>query len=120
MRAWVLLPLAVAMLSGCQQSGEGGAANAAANASEAQAAGNAQAGSNVAAAVVAMNDRQRNAVLIRALLDAGLPCQGVRESSRMPDQNGLPMWRATCTDGTNHMVAITPDGTANIVSRTDR
>jgi hypothetical protein len=121
MRAWMVFPLVAAIgLAGCQQASAPGGENVAANTAEPQATGNGQAGSNVAAEVVAMNDRQRNVVLVRALMDAGLPCQGVQQSTRMQDQDGLPMWRATCTDGTSHMVTITRDGTANIVSRTDR
>jgi hypothetical protein len=67
-----------------------------------------------------MNDRQRNVVFVRALLDAGMDCQGVASSVRLPDQDGKPLWRANCTNNTAHMITITPDGTANIVSRTDR
>jgi hypothetical protein len=120
MRAWMILPLAAAVfLAGCQGS-DTGPANAATEPNTAQAAGNGQAQGNAAATVIAMSDRQRNVVFIRAMLDAGLPCQEVTGSTRMPDQNGNPMWRATCSDGASHMISITPDGTANIVSRTDR
>ena len=55
-----------------------------------------------------------------ALLDAEMDCQGVASSVRLPDQDGKPLWRVNCTNNTAHMIAITPDGTANIVSRTDR
>jgi hypothetical protein len=68
-----------------------------------------------------MGDRERNVVFVRALMDAGLPCDGVASSERLPDQDGKPLWRANCkTPGGSHLIAITPDGTAQIVSRTDR
>jgi hypothetical protein len=67
-----------------------------------------------------MSDRQRNVVFIRALLDAGIECQSVDSSERLPDQDGKPLWRANCSDKRSHMISITPDGTANIVTRTDR
>lgn len=117
---------AAAMLGACQPAAETATntgtaeANVVNEAAEANATGNAT-GENIAARVVAMNDRQRNVVFIRALLDAGLPCDGVESSVRMPDRDGQPLWRANCVgNGGSHMITITPDGTANIVSRTDR
>lgn len=86
---------------------------------EANAVGNAEGEGNVLATVLNMNDRQRNVVFIRAILDAGLPCQEVTGSTRLPDQDGKPIWRAECAGGGKHMISITPDGTANIISRTD-
>ncbi|MBO9623694.1 MAG: hypothetical protein J7500_13390 [Sphingomonas sp.] len=86
---------------------------------EANVVGN-EAEGNALAAVLNMSDRQRNVVFIRAILDAGLPCQAVTSSERLPDQDGRPLWRANCDGGASHMISITPDGTANIVSRTDR
>ena len=91
------------------------------SAAEANAAGNEVAGENITAKVVAMSDRERNVVFVRALMDAGLPCDGVTGSERLPDQDGKPLWRADCkAPGGSHMIAITPDGTAQIVSRSDR
>jgi len=87
---------------------------------EANATGNDAAPGNALAAVLGMSDRQRNVVFIRALMDAGIPCQQVTSSVRLPDRDGKPLWRANCSDGNAHMISITPDGTANIVSRTDR
>jgi len=40
-------------------------------------------------------------------------------SKRMPDQEGRPVWLAECKNGSTHMISITPDGTANIMSRND-
>jgi hypothetical protein len=87
---------------------------------EANAIGNMAGADNALAAVLEMNDRQRNVVFIRALLDAGLACEGVTSSERVDDLNGQPAWRATCVGGASHLISISPDGTANIASRTDR
>ena len=77
---------------------------------------------NALATVLSLNDAQRNGVFNRALNDAGITCDGVASSERLPDQDGRPMWRANCRGlGTNsHMITVTPDGTAQIVTRTDR
>jgi hypothetical protein len=124
-RRIVLPALAALVLAGCganEQAGSNatGAGNTQAEANATGAADNATGAGNVTAAVLAMNDRQRNVVFVRALLDAGMDCQGVASSVRLPDQDGKPLWRANCTNNTAHMITITPDGTANIVSRTDR
>jgi hypothetical protein len=121
-RRIVLPALAALALAGCGQgdSNATGVSNAQAEANAIGAAGNAAGAVNATAAVLAMNDRQRNVVFVRALLDAGLDCQGVASSVRLPDQDGKPLWRANCTNNTAHMISVTPDGTANIVSRTDR
>lgn len=121
---------AAAMLGACQPAAQAptNAAstedNAVNDAAEANAVGNGignAAAENVTAKVLAMTDRQRNVVFIRALLDAGLPCDGVESSERLPDRDGKPLWRANCVgSGGSHMITITPDGMANIVSRTDR
>lgn len=69
---------------------------------------------NVQAQVANLNDTQRNMMLIRAIRDADIECQQVTESERMEGE-GL-IYRTRCSDGTDHIVAITPDGTAQIVS----
>ncbi|WP_188054555.1 MULTISPECIES: hypothetical protein [unclassified Sphingosinithalassobacter] len=74
---------------------------------------------NVQAAMFEMGESERNVVFIRAIRDAGLQCQNVTASERVDDVQNLPTWRATCQDGTAHLISITVDGTANIISRTD-
>ncbi|MCD2325103.1 hypothetical protein LQ953_13860 [Sphingomonas sp. IC-56] len=102
-------------LAGCQETDEPAApANASANWTA-----NAS-GEDIGQRVAALSDRERNVVFIRAILDAKLPCQAVKTSQRMEDQDGRPLWRANCSGGGSHMITITPDGTANIVSRSDR
>ncbi|MET0309968.1 MAG: hypothetical protein ABW023_14775 [Sphingomonas sp.] len=128
----IILPAlaAVALLGACQPAADN-AANSETNiavpaeenvsdVAEGNAVGNAAA-ENVTAKVIAMTDRQRNVVFIRAILDAGLQCDGVQSSERLADRDGKPLWRANCIgNGGSHMITITPDGIANIVSRTDR
>lgn len=117
---------AVALLGGCQSPGPENVTNITVvdddsgnDVVESNAVGNA-ASDNVTAKVLAMGDRERNVVFIRAILDAGLQCDGVKSSERLPDRDGKPLWRANCGgSGGSHMITITPDGTANIVSRTD-
>lgn len=87
---------------------------------DANAVGNQLEQGNYSAAVLAQNDRQRNATFVRALMDSDLPCDGVESSTRIDDQNGVPTWRATCRGGVSYMISIPADGTAKIVSRTDR
>lgn len=114
-----LILVAAMLVAGCGEQAEAPVNEAAAQA-EANATGNVVQGENALAQVLAMNDRQRNVVFIRALMDAGIACQSVESSARLPDQDGKPLWRANCPGGVAHMITITPDGTANIVSRTDR
>lgn len=86
---------------------------------DANASGNAAAPDQLEQ-VLALNDRQRNTVFVRALLDANLPCDAVTGSERIADRNGLPVWKVTCAGkDNNHIISITRDGTANIVSRSD-
>lgn len=106
---------AVLALAGCQEASEPAApANASANLTA-----NAS-GEDIGQRVAALSERERNVVFIRAILDAKLPCQAVKTSQRLEDQDGRPLWRADCTGGGSHMITVTPDGTANIVSRSDR
>jgi hypothetical protein len=119
MRQLSIVPAIALLLAGC--GGAQPANEVAANiAAEANAAGNVV-GENVTARVAAMSDRERNVVFVRALIDAGLPCDGVTGSARLPDQDGKPMWRADCkAPGGSHLLTVTPDGTVQIVSRSDR
>jgi len=112
---WVCAAL---ILAGCNPAAEQNATSEPANAAPENA--DADATGNVLAAVLAMPERQQNIVFVRALMDADIKCDGVTHSERLPDMDGKPLWRANCKNGTSHMISITPDGTANIVSRTDR
>jgi hypothetical protein len=122
----VLPALAALALAGCQSEPAGNTANTATahepGASDDVAANevaNEQETGNALATVLGMSDRERNAVFIRAILDAGLTCETVTSSERIADKNGQPVWRANCGPRESHIISITPDGTANIVSRND-
>lgn len=72
---------------------------------------------NVSAAVDALPPAQRDAVLLRAIMDADLPCQKIEKAERMTTPDGKMEWRATCDGGTQHLVDIQPNGSATVVSR---
>ncbi len=118
MRRWIFAATAAAALTlgGCGESPETNTLPSE-NAVVANDAIDNSMATNVQSAIIEMNDNTRNVVLVRALIDAGLQCQGVTESERVSDRDGLPTWRATCTDGTQHLVSFTADGTAYTVSR---
>ena len=71
---------------------------------------------NYQAEVAKLSESQLQAVLLRAIRDAGLDCQGVTATQARGYQNGLLTWRATCTDGSEHIVGIAENGIAQVVS----
>lgn len=113
-----LIACAALALAACTPAADNSTA-AAANAAtpDANGADNGAEPSNALATVLAMPDKQRNIVFVRALLDSDIKCEGVVSSKRMPDSEGKPVWLAECKNGSTHMISITPDGTANILSR---
>lgn len=125
MRQLMIVPALALLLAGCggrAPEAERNDVTAVNSDAEANATGNEAAAGNALETVLNLNDRQRNAVFYRALEDAGITCSGVDTSERMPDQDGKPVWRANCRgiSGSSHLISITPDGTANIITRTDR
>ena len=64
----------------------------------------------------ALPEGQRNAVFIRALQDAGQECQHVESSARAGEHQGLPLWTARCTGGTEWTIVIGNDGVAQILN----
>lgn len=67
----------------------------------------------------AMGDGQRNAVFIRALRDAGLPCQGVRASSYLGTNLGNASWTASCEDDSQWLITVGAGDVAQIMSIAD-
>jgi predicted small lipoprotein YifL len=64
-----------------------------------------------------MNEGARNAVFFRAVQDAGhRQCQHVRSSSHVGDEQGFPVWQATCQDGSMWKILIANDGVAQVTS----
>lgn len=82
-------------------------------------AGNAADATNYQAEVIALPLAARQGVFLRAIRDAKFQCQNVTESEKLDPREGNPTWRATCDGRTPHIISITKDGTANIVSRSD-
>jgi hypothetical protein len=65
----------------------------------------------------AMPEGQRNAVFIRALRDAGRPCQGVENSTYQGLRDGVPTWTARCTDdGGDWLILLGAGGVVQVVS----
>ena len=64
----------------------------------------------------AMPEGQRNAVFIRALRDAGRPCQGVESSSYQGLRDGVPTWTARCTAGGDWLILLGAGGVVQVVS----
>ncbi|SOB78519.1 hypothetical protein SAMN06297144_0024 [Sphingomonas guangdongensis] len=101
-----LIVVAALMLAGC-----GGGDSPAPKATP-----TAQPLSDVQQQIAVLDDKQRNAVFIRAIRDAGRDCQGVTGSERRDDvsANGTPTWVATCQGGAVWIVSIARDGTAQV------
>jgi hypothetical protein len=67
--------------------------------------------------VIALPKGQREAVLFRAIRDAGLPCQEITNVEQIQPIGGNPTWRAQCDGSDSHLIQIMPNGIANVVSR---
>lgn len=100
------------LLSAC--GGEKAANEAAANAAVANAGDT----TNYQAEVLALGPAQRDGVFLRAVRDAGMNCQEVRQTERIDPINNNPTWRIYCGK-TPHIISLSRDGTAKIISRTD-
>jgi hypothetical protein len=75
-------------------------------------------GANSVAEIAALPEPARNAVFLRAIRDAGLNCQDVVKGEQIKSTGGKATWRAQCEDGTFHLVLVSTDGSAQVVSRT--
>ena len=62
----------------------------------------------------AMPEAERNAVFIRAIRDAGLPCQHVQSSSFEGQTDGAPTWRTRCDETGEWFIVIGRDGVAQV------
>ena len=97
--AVLLLPLA-----GCG-SGAPRAQEAAANSS-----------GDYVARMQALNEKERNVVLFRAIRDAGRACQRVERSTTSDPVGGKPAWIATCDDRSAWLVTLGNDGVATVTA----
>ena len=64
-----------------------------------------------------LNDMARNAVFLRALMDAERDCQQVVQSSYVGQYQGQPAWFAVCRNRGEWLVLIGNDGVAQVLSR---
>lgn len=73
------------------------------------------------AKVQALSAGQRAAVLFRAIQKSGgKNCQGATQVENMPPSNsGQTVWRVTCAEGSQWMVALGDDGTALVTGARD-
>lgn len=83
--------------------------------SNAAAVANAQEAQEMATRVDALSPGQRDGVFIRAIRDAGLPCQGVTKSEPGEKPGS---WVATCQEGSRHIITFGANGMANVTSFT--
>ncbi|MGK6322807.1 hypothetical protein ACMGDM_06945 [Sphingomonas sp. DT-51] len=102
-----LLPLAAASvlllaLAGC---GSGETANQVATAAPR---------GDFVAKMQALNEKERNVALFRALRDAGRSCQKVERSVPTDPVAGRAAWVATCDDASAWLVTLSDDGTASV------
>lgn len=67
--------------------------------------------------IVALPKRLQDGVMLRAIRDAGLTCQSVTELTRVETRADRIRWRVVCDNTEPYVVEITPDGTAQIRSR---
>jgi hypothetical protein len=69
---------------------------------------------NAETRIASMPEGERNGVFIRAIRDAGLPCQSVKTSAAGAPVQGQPSWSARCDSG-DYVIVIGKDGTAAVV-----
>ena len=65
--------------------------------------------------LAALPEGQRNGVFIRAIRDSGADCQQVESSESAGEYQGLPLWRAYCSDGASFTIVIANGGTAQVL-----
>ena len=68
------------------------------------------------ARMAALNEGERNAVLFRAIRDAGRDCQGVARSQTVDPVQGKPAWLASCEDDGQWLVVMGNDGIATVTN----
>lgn len=81
-----------------------------------EAASNGAEAMDMIAKITAMDDKNRNVVFVRAIMDAQNKCDGVIKSERQKDSEGLPVYRAYCRDESQHLLILQKDGTIHVQS----
>ena len=62
-----------------------------------------------------MEEEPREALFLRAIVSAGLPCNHVESATAGTDSAGAPVWNVHCGDGHERTVTIAENGAARIV-----
>ena len=65
----------------------------------------------------ALPAKQRDAVFLRAVRDAGHDCQKVLGSARGGVQFGMPSWVARCENGEDWLIMLDKGGRAHVAKR---
>ncbi|WIW90696.1 hypothetical protein K3M67_16635 (plasmid) [Sphingobium sp. V4] len=107
--AIIMASLALASCGSPETAEKAEPANAAANAG----------GVDYVAAVAALPPGQRNGVFLRAVRDAGLPCQKIASAEPLESKTANGEWKVQCDSGDMHLISIPPSGQAIVTSRTD-
>ncbi|MBB5987564.1 hypothetical protein [Sphingobium lignivorans] len=110
----LLIGIATLSLAACGGTPENSVENAAIPAAE-----NAENAVNYVAEIGNLSDTQQQAVFFRAIRDAGIACRDVTSVEQIEPQNGVQTWRAQCDQGGQHLIQVLPDGSAQVVSRTE-
>jgi len=110
------------VLAGCGTAGPVPSDNDAAldNGSSAANTANAAAAVNVASEIANLPEASQQGVFLRAIRDANISCRDVVSAEPIDPIDGDPTWRAQCEQGDQHLVRVKPDGSAQVISRTDR
>ena len=62
-----------------------------------------------------MEEEPREALFLRAIVGAGLPCNHVESAAAGTDSAGTAVWHVHCGDGHERTVTIADNGSARIV-----
>ena len=74
----------------------------------------------IKAKIDALAPRQRDAVMLRAVRDAGHDCQQVLGSAYHGLQFNMPSWVARCSDGRDWLVMLGKNGQAYVARREEK
>ncbi|GEM_PF-394009 len=75
---------------------------------------------NVASEIANLSESSQQGVFLRAIRDANISCRDVISAEPIDPIDGDATWRAQCEQGDQHLVRVKPDGSAQVISRTDR
>jgi len=85
----------------------------------AAAAANQSGAVNYVSEIENMSETGKQGVFLGAIRDANISCSDVTKVERLPDEQGVPTWRAQCDQGEQHLIQVQPDGSARVTSRTN-